>query len=343
MLCNQRRRFEWRRRHAGVPLNAKLFLCAVLVLGGSALAQETPRPAPSTEAVTVTVIKDGEAAIGKFVEGVTVPTRAAGKVARWKSGICPIVVGLPPESAKLLVQKIRALAAEVGAPVNPGDPCPGNIEVIFTAQPQALLDNIRIMHPVLLGYYDNSAQADKLATSTRPIQSWYRTATLDARGNPTVDGARKGGVHLSIALPPSGLPGPPDIVEMYMPDAAVTNVTGGRLGDGVSSALNNVMIVADTSKLLGRDAGTVGDYIAMLALAQIQPPDACQALPSILNLLVSGCSGDTLTSADTSYLRALYKITTTTTLAGQRREIQYQMNQALKAKEGSPPMLPEVR
>ena len=38
-------------------------------------------------------------------------------------------------------------------------------------------------------------------------------------------------------------------------------------------------------------------------------------------------------SADTAYLRALYKITTTTTLAGQRREIQYQMNQALTAKQ----------
>ena len=302
-------------------------VCSALVLG--AAAQETPRPAAPTENVTVTVIKDGEAAVGKFVEGMTVPTRVTGKVARWKNGICPIVVGLPPEAAKLLVQKIRTLAAEVGAPVNPKDPCPGNIEVIFTGAPQALLDNIRIMHPVLLGYYDNSAQAEKLATSTRPIQSWYSTATVDARGNPTVDGARKGGVHLSIALPPSGMPGPPDILEMYMPDAAVTNVTGGRLGDGVSSALNNVMIVADTGKLLGRDAG---NYIAMLALAQIQPPDACQALPSILNLLAPGCSGDTLTSADTAYLRALYKITTTTTLAGQRREIQYQMKQALTAK-----------
>jgi hypothetical protein len=306
-------------------------VCSALVLG--AAAQEAPRPAAPTENVTVTVIKDGEAAVGKFVEGMTVPTRVTGKVARWKNGICPIVVGLPPESAKLLVRKIRALAAEVGAPVNASDPCPGNIEVIFTAQPQALLDNIRIMHPVLLGYYDNSAQADRLATSTRPIQSWYSTATVDARGNPIVDGGRKGGVHLSISLPPSGLPGPPDIVELYMPDAAVTNVTGGRLGDGVSSALNNVMIVADTGKLLGRDAGNVGDYIAMLALAQIVPPETCQPLPSILNLLAPGCSGETLTSADTAYLRALYKITTTTTLAGQRREIQYQMKQALTAKQ----------
>ncbi len=308
----------------------------VLLVGAQAPAQEAPRPAPPTEAVTVTVIKDGEAAIGKFVEGLTVPTRVAGKMARWKDGICPIVAGLPPESAKVLAKKVRDLAAQVGAPVNPKDPCPGNIEIIFTAQPQALLDNIRIMHPVLLGPYDNSAQADKLATSTRAIQSWYSTATLDMRGNPVVDGAKNGGVHLSIAIPPAGFggpPGPPDIMEMYMPDAAVTNVTGNRLGDGVSSALNNVMVIADTSKLIGRDIGSISDYIAVLALAQIQPPDGCQALPSIMNMLAPDCHGDGLTSADIAYLRGLYKITATTTFAGQRREIQYQMNQALKAKE----------
>ena len=308
------------------------------MLGGDAFAQEAPPPSAPlpTESVTVTVIKEGEAAIGKFVDGMTVPTRIAGKLARWKNGICPITVGLPPESASILTKKVRALAAEVGAPVNDKDPCPGNIEIIFTAQPQALLDNIRIMHPVLLGYYQHSAQADKLATATGPIQSWYSTATVDLRGNPVVDGGRKGGVHLSIAIPQAdfgGPAGPPSIMEMYMPDATVTNVTGNRLGDGVSSALNNVMIIADTRKLIGRDIGSISDYIAVLALAQIQPPDACQPLPSILNLLAPGCSGDALTSADVAYLRGLYKITATTTFAGQRREIQYQMNQARKAKE----------
>ncbi|MBW8708343.1 MAG: hypothetical protein JF627_03625 [Alphaproteobacteria bacterium] len=310
--------------------------CALLVLGGAALAQDTrPPPAAPIENLTVTGIKDVEKAVSKFVESLTVPTRVAGKLARWKDGICPITVGLPPDSAARLTQRLKDIAAQAGMPVNPKQPCPGNIEIIFTAQPQALLDNVRIMHPVLLGYYDNSAQADKLATATRPIQSWYSTATVDARGNPIVDGGRKGGVHLSIALPPSGMPGPPDILEMYMPDAAVTNVTGNRLGDGVSSVLSNVMIVADTSKLLGRDIISVGDYIAMLALAQIQPSDTCQDMPSILNLLVAGCrqAGDSITSGDLAYLRALYKITATTTFAGQRREIQYQMNQALKAKE----------
>ena len=122
------------------------------------------------------------------------------------------------------------------------------------------------------------------------------------------------------------------VMEMEIPEAALTNVTGSRLGDGLSSAISSVMIVADTSKLVGRDAENVYDYIAVLALAQIVPPDACQPLPSILNLFAPGCGDAVPTSADTAYLRGLYKITTTNTFASQRRELDYQMNQTLKAK-----------
>jgi hypothetical protein len=161
---------------------------------------------------------------------------------------------------------------------------------------------------------------------------------MDLRGNAQVDGVHKAGSGLRITMPVPGYAngGPPmalQVLEMNMPDAISTNVTGNRMGDGVSSALYNVMIVADTSKLIGLDAGNVGDYIAMLALAQIVPPEACQPLPSILNLFASGCGGGVLTSADTAYLRGLYRATTTTTFAGQRREIDYQMNQALTAKQ----------
>ena len=205
-----------------------------------------------------------------------------------------LVLGVPPEVGKALIQNMRS-HAEVGAPVNASDACanniPGanNIEVIFTAQSQALLDNIRIMHPNLLGYFDNSAQAEKLATMRLPIQSWYITASVDRHGQSQVDGVRKGGISFSMVAPPAGTGGPPtapSMVMLNMPDATVADGTGSLLGDGVSSATTNVMIVADTSKLLGREVTVVGDYIAMLALSQSQPPDNCQDLLTILNLLV---------------------------------------------------------
>ena len=325
-----------------MPLNERLrrFLTCVVLVAGivSAQAQDaaTP-PAPATENVTVTGLKDTEAAVSKFVGAMTVPTRAAGKLARWKDGVCPLAVGVRPEIANLLTKRLRAVAAQVGAPVNSREACPPNIEIIFTTAPQVLLDNIRVMHPILLGAFDNSAQGEKLATMRAPIQSWYITATVDLHGQVQVDGGRKGGVTMTMALPPAGYGGPatgaPDMLVMNLPDASAASVSGNRLGDGVSSAVTNVVIVADTSKLVNRDAVVLADYIAMLALAQIQPPESCQDLPSILNLFVAGCSraAGALTPGDIAYLQALYKITATTTVYGQRSEMTYQMNKALGA------------
>jgi hypothetical protein len=102
-----------------------------------------------------------------------------------------------------VTKSVKDVAAMVGAPVNGKVSCPPNIEIVFTTTPQALLDNVRIMHPVLLGYHDNSALAEHLANVTRPIQSWYTTATEDLRGNRQVDAARTGApLMLQMPAPP---------------------------------------------------------------------------------------------------------------------------------------------
>jgi hypothetical protein len=92
-----------------------------------------------------------------------------------------------------------------------------------------------------------------------------------------------------------------------------------------------VLIVAEPAKLLDYEVGTLADYIAMLALSQIQSLDSCQELPSILNLLVPDCSrtAKSITSGDLAYLRALYKMTPTANFHVQRGEMMYQMGQTL--------------
>ena len=310
----------------------------LLAAGGRALAQDAPKPVP-TENVTVTGIKDVDQAVTKFVGSMTVPTRTADKIARWKQGICPLTAGLRPEAVKFVTRRVKDVAAQVGAPVNDRDDCKPNIEIIFTTTPQALLDNVQVMYPFVLGYHDNSAQGLKLASFTRPIQSWYTTATDDLRGNIQVDGVRSGGVTMDMPFIP-GIGGgiqtsATGTVSMNMPDARVTNVTGGRLGDGVSSDFHHVVVVAEPAKLLDHEIGTLADYIALLALAQTVQPEQCQELPTILNLFASGCTAPpkALTNVDLAYLRAVYKMTATTTARGQRGEIIYQMDKSLGAEK----------
>src|SRR4051812_39239422 len=112
---------------------------ALLALAVPAAAQEAPPRAP-TENVTVTGIKDVQKAVSDFVGALTVPTKMTGKLARWKMRVCPIVAGLRPSAVKLVTQRVKEVAAMVGAPVDNGDKCRPNIEIVFTTTPQALLD-----------------------------------------------------------------------------------------------------------------------------------------------------------------------------------------------------------
>jgi hypothetical protein len=305
--------------------------------------QTRAQPASSTregaplESVTVTAAKPTEAAIDNFIFSHATPTRIAGKLARWKKGICPQTMGLGPKFANAVTQRVRDVAASVGAPVDKDTSCRPNIEITFTTSPQALLDTIRKDHPAYLGYFDNSSQSARLATVTHAIQSWYSTATDDLDGRPQVDSARSGGITVEMAAPPSTGPGgigglDQGSYSMNLPYASAKRVTGGRLGDGLSSEFTNVIIVAEPDKLRDFDVGALADYIAMLALSQPGSLDDCEQLPSITNILAPGCSmaTRTITDGDLAYLRGLYKMSVAGTLQVQRSEVRYQMEQTLK-------------
>jgi len=291
------------------------FLCLAIL---AAQAQ----PAQPTESVTVTGARSRQV-LDQFVQSFAAPTRMTGKLARWEDGVCPVTVGLAPKFANFVTQHVKAIAAQVGAPVNGNGDCKPNIEIVFTTAPQALLDTIRKKMPMYLGYADNSAQKDALAKIGHPIQAWYTTASRDLRGNVNVDGAKSSGVTMRVQLPP-----PPDNAFMeFTPSGSAGAVTGSRLGDGIHSSLYHVIIVADPNKLVDHEVGTLADYIALLALTQISSLDTCQQLPSIVNLLASNCDRKppALTDSDLGYLRGLYKMGADRTARTQQDEIAYQM------------------
>jgi hypothetical protein len=117
---------------------------------------------------------------------------------------------------------------------------------------------------------------------------------------------------------------------MDLPYAAAAAVTGSRTDDGLRSTLYHVIIVVEPGKLVEHEMGALADYIALLALSQVQLPERCQNLPSIVNLLPPGCEGQTgMTAADIGYLRGLYHMNAAQMLSGQQNHIAYQMQQSL--------------
>jgi hypothetical protein len=305
----------------------KILAMALLTASVAAAAAQPARP---VESVTVTGTKSREV-IQDFIQSFAAPARMTGKLARWDDGICPITVGLPAAFTRFVTQRVKDVARQVGAPVNDKESCEHNIAIEFTAKPQALLDTIRKKQPWFLGYADNSAQTEKLATVTRPIQAWYMTATKDLKGQTDLDSSQTLGPGLEIQVPcPSG----PGICTYYLPNAHGVSVTGSRLGDGLRSTFYDVIIVVDPEKLADHEIGSLADYIAMLALTQLNSLGTCQQLPSIVNLLVAGCDqkANALTDNDIAYLRGLYKMSPDRTLRTQQDEIAYQMEEKLSGR-----------
>lgn len=258
-------------------------LIASLALASTAIsaAPLTGNDAAPPETVVVTgerlpaqsldeIVRDYVDAHGKFSPKIK-------QLTRWTTAICPEVRNMPPAFGDFIVKRLKAIAASVNAPVK--EPCKVNVEIIFTSEPQLLLDKIVEKDPRLLGYhFIRNAQRD--AKVTRPIQAWYVTSTSNGVAT-FLDEAYHGTPLMTL---------------------------GSRLSPNVYSTFNHVLIVADTDKLGGYPIGPVADYISMLALSQAKAPANCGQLSSILDYLSDGCPNrpESLTIADKSYLEALY-------------------------------------
>jgi hypothetical protein len=68
-----------------------------------------------------------------------------------------------------------------------------------------------------------------------------------------------------------------------------------------------VIIVVDATKLKGTTWQQLGDYLAVLSLAQIDPQTNPAAFDSILNLFSNPAAYSGLTDWDRTYVRALYE------------------------------------
>ena len=296
-----------------------------------AIAQSTLSrlPAPAfalpPESITVIATKPTDETIRNFEESRAQPTYILGRMARWTRPICPATMGLGDKYAKYVTQRIRDVAKAVGAPVS-ADPCGRpNIEVMFTLNPQILLDNVRKSQPLLLGYHHNEREADELAKVTHPIQAWYTTVSQDTTGTALVVDTGTCPVNGGVS-----------IAGVVFPCAIVTHSTGSRAVDGLNSGFFNIVIVADPSKLLDYEVGTLGDYIAMMALSQAVSLDTCPDLPSITNLLAKGCASipGSITDGDLAYLKGLYRVPSGYSMNAQRNEIRYQMKKTLVTDKG---------
>ncbi len=212
------------------------------------------------------------------------------QIGRWHDPVCVVVLGLPrAEQAAAIKARIESVAQAVGLPAARAG-CAANVEIVFTPEPQHVMDIVAKRREYLLGYY-HVHNRDRLKTVTGPIQSWYVTSTSSfgvtiSNAISAVGGA--GFIPVPIANPmPTHMMGVIDDPE---------NAARPGCGDAPhftacsTSAFENVFMVADSKVLEGKDLGLVADYMAMLALSKPRSLDGCNALPGVIELFAkSGC------------------------------------------------------
>jgi hypothetical protein len=307
--------------------NTRVAMAGLLfALSAGKLAAQAPvdlHQANPTESVTVTAPSQvPDTVLHDFIANYTASSQPSGKVARWRIGACPITTGLPAAANHLVTDRVRDVGRLVGAPV--GDAaCKPNIDIVFTLNPQVLLDEVRKKERLYLGIHA-AGQADGVATVTHPVQAWYTTQTVDQTGNAYLD--RDQSLSAGYVVGSAGGP-------VTMSDVPAVHVTGSRIHDELSSELFHVIVVIDLSKVNGRTLGSLSDYVAMLSLARTKAFDVCQPVASITNLFAVSCgegrAADKISDNDLAYLHGIYSIDPRTSFRQQKDEIAYQMKKGV--------------
>jgi hypothetical protein len=235
-----------------------------------------------------------------FVLQVSAPPPGQG-YARWHRRVCVGVSNLEESAAQYIVDRISRLALDIG--LEPGEPgCRPDVFIVFTADAKStaalMVENQpRVFQPTF-GSLDTDLGAAALqtfASSDRAIRWWHVSMPVDARtGMPAIE---------------------------TQSEVPVVNVAGpSRLHSGIRDDLHHAIIIVDSTKLNGTTWQQLGDYLAVVSLAQVDPKADPAPFDSILNLFNNPAAYSGLTDWDRSYVQALYAI-------DQERIPQLQMNQ----------------
>ncbi len=222
--------------------------------------------------------------------------------ARWIDPVCLEVTGVEPAIAVMVEARFRSVAQQAGARLaRPG--CRTNALITFTPDAAAYVRKL-VAFDGRQFEETTSAQFAALREGKAPIRWWYRTNIRGADGD--------GG----LSVPPSGM----QIVSDG--DAASTgantdggprqNVIGSRKASLIVTQgkreIKGAAVVIDANLATGKPLSAVGDFAALVLLAEVQPPPVPPS-GSILALFQPGQAAvDQLTGQDQALLKSLYTL-----------------------------------
>ena len=272
---------------------ALIALAAFTVATGSASAQIEPSdhavPGDVAEAETSENVVVNAASLQEMVREFVGEVSEAGQLdqlGRWDRTICPGVAGMRQHYAQVLIDRIAQIALTVGLQV--GEPgCSPNVLIYVTENSDLLAHELVTQHGALVSRrhtHGNTRGRDALrdfATTPRTVRWWHVTRTHSGDGFAVGQGE------------------------------SVRVREASRLRRGTREDFDRVLIIIDARRIHGYRFGAVADYVAMSALAQIDPDSETRGFETILNLFDDGAEPRprTITEWDLAYLDGLYHMT----------------------------------
>lgn len=271
----------------------------------SALAQAAPD-------IVVTGVRPEQTQ--SFVEQVAAVSPMADQLPRWDNIICTSVAGMPARQAQFLADRIAQRALAVG--LQPGGPgCQANVAVFVAGDSDAFARQLfeqdrQLFHYLQTNNVSTMGQGalEEFLETPRAVRWWHVSETYGANGLSLAGDASQGG----------------------MSNAPMARTSGTRLSGSTREDLTQAIIIIDARRVQGAQLAALADYVAFVALAQVNPHASTTDYPTIMNLFdgaqVRAGAPTSLTQWDQAFLDALYKAErNAATPSHQRREIARRM------------------
>ncbi len=305
-----------------------------VVAAVAALASIQDPISPPAQLEDVEVTRERANMARRFVGRVAAPARGRG-LGRWRK-VCPGVVNLERTIAQPIVDRIAATADELGIEVE-GPGCEANIIVVFTADASAVTQALVAADPRVFrgqggGIDRGGAALRAFLGSERPVRWWSLSVPIDSQTGQRavrVPGDRSG---VNVDAQTAGILG------CNRDDCAIgaapliRSTTASRISSQIVDQLYKSIIIVDIDAVSGLNTTQLGDYLALVALSQVDPEADTAAFDTVLNLFENprGVSG--LTAWDRSYLSALYSSPSRRrTVGGQANAVASIMNRTATA------------
>lgn len=284
------------------------------MLAAAAVAVLAPAQASAQEQTEPDIVVVGERLqemVRSFVGEVAEAPNSERQMARWDRKICPLVAGLPAHQMQYMADRIAQRAHQVGLEAE-GPGCRANILIFVTPDASVLAEGIVDEYRTLVAFYSTNGIStlgrgplDEFTTSTAPVRWWHVNQTVSGDGQ-SVGGDTPGTQVMRTTQAPS------------------------RVRRMTRQDFLRVLIIVDARQANGVTFQALSDYLAMVALAQLDPEGETTGVPTILNLFQARDSGGVIPTAmtqwDEAYLDGLYNARRTApTDLWQRRDIAERM------------------